>query len=160
MDADWTIDRKDLIRLNSRATTRSETLTRISVRYIDAIDGSQQEVRADAPAEGHGLAEKVIKVIEPMTREVAEKLARAAVVLGRSPIKRYWITIDGSRLLQHRTGRRDRPGTSLRETPCCSLLRTRTVCFTSSTPAETARASCIWRLLTRICPSDSTMSSG
>jgi hypothetical protein len=114
MDADWLIEPNDLIKWNSRATTMSETFTRISVRYTDATDGSKQEVHADAQESGLGLTEKVIKVPGPMTREAAETLARAASVLGRSPIQRYWIDIDGSQPLRHRSGA-ERPARDIAE---------------------------------------------
>jgi hypothetical protein len=114
MEADWRIDPNDLIGSKGRATTMSETFTRISVRYTDANDGSQQEVHADAPESGLGLTEKVIKVPGPMTREAAQQLAQAALVLGRSPIKRYWITINGSQPLQHRSGA-ERPARDIAE---------------------------------------------
>jgi hypothetical protein len=114
MDADWTIDSKDLLGLSSRTTTMSESFTRISVRYVDASDGTQQEVHADAPESGQGLTEKVIKVPAPMSREAAKQLAEAALVLGRSPLQRYWITLDGSQTLRHRSGA-ERPAREIGE---------------------------------------------
>jgi hypothetical protein len=104
MDADWTINQEDLIKLEGRSTV-SDTFTRIYVTYTDASDGSQREAHADAPESGLGLLEEVVHASRPMTSDAAQALAdEAASVLGGTPLRRYWVTIDGTQLLQHTTG--------------------------------------------------------